>query len=309
MKHRGSTGNRDSLFIGWERWRRNWLARMPRENRKIHMIQNLLRKLGLVPTLQQPALRLLNLGCGGHFHPDWVNVDIVPQDPQVMQHDLQSRLPFENSSFAAVYHSHVLEHIPKNQAAAFLGECHRVLAPGGVLRVVVPDLEMITRLYLKYLDEAVAGDEEAAKRHEWMTLELLDQLAREESGGEMLKYWQLNPMPAEDYVIERMGREVLNYVNPYRALLSDHAPETAAPEPPQADAEQVGRFRLGGEVHKWMYDRRSVRVLLEQCGFLEFKVCKADESRILDFNTYGLDIHGDGPIRKPDSLFVEAIKP
>jgi predicted SAM-dependent methyltransferase len=272
------------------------------------MIQNLLKKLGLAPAPQQPALQLLNLGCGGHFHPDWINVDIVPQDPRVMQHDLQARLPFEDASFAAVYHSHVLEHIPKRQAAAFLSECHRVLAPGGVLRVVVPDLEMITRLYLKYLDEAVAGDEQAAKRHEWMTLELLDQLAREESGGEMLKYWQQNPMPAEDYVIERMGREVLNYLTPYRASFSNNSPEAPAPEMPQADPEQIGRFRLGGEVHKWMYDRRSLRVLLEQCGFQGFKVCKAEESSIRDFISYGLDLHGDGSIRKPDSLFVEAIR-
>jgi predicted SAM-dependent methyltransferase len=273
------------------------------------MIRNLLKKLGLAPSPRQPAPRLLNLGCGRHFHPDWINVDIVPQDPQVMRHDLQSRLPFEEASFAAVYHSHVLEHIPKSQAAAFLRECRRVLAPGGVLRVVVPDLEMIARLYLKHLDEAVAGDGEAAKRHEWMTLELLDQLAREESGGEMLKYWQQNPMPAEDYVIERMGREVLNYLAPYRASLPDGAPAPPASEPPQADAEQVGRFRLGGEVHKWMYDRLSLRVLLEVCGFEEFKVCKADESRIPDFTGYGLDMLDDGSIRKPDSLFVEVTRP
>ena len=41
-----------------------------------------------------------------------------------------------------------------------------MLAPGGLLRVVVPDLETIARLYLKNLDEAVAGDAEAASRYE-----------------------------------------------------------------------------------------------------------------------------------------------
>lgn len=273
------------------------------------MIQNLLRKLGLVSTPRQQALRLLNLGCGGHFHPDWVNADIAPHDSRVLQHDLQSRLPFEDSSFAAVYHSHVLEHIPKSQAAAFLNECHRVLAPGGVLRVVVPDLEMITRLYLKYLDEAVAGDEEAAKRHEWMTLELLDQLVREEGGGEVLKYWQQNPMPAEEFVIERVGREVLNYLEPYRSSLLTRDPHAPVSEPPRPDADQIALFRQSGEVHKWMYDRWSLRVLLERCGFSGFKVCMADESRIPDFPSYRLDVTDDGSIRKPDSLFVEAVKP
>lgn len=273
------------------------------------MIHNLLKKIGLTKAPLPHAGRLLNLGCGGHFHPDWINVDIAPQDPRVLQHDLQARLPFEDSSFAAVYHSHVLEHIPKKQAPAFLGECHRVLAPGGVLRVVVPDLEMITRLYLKHLDDGLAGDEDAVKRHEWMTLELLDQLVRENSGGEMLKYWQQNPMPAEEYVIERVGREVLNYLEPYRASLSAEAPQPPVPEPPAPDAEQIGRFRQSGEVHKWMYDRLSLRLLFEKCGFQDFKVCKADESRIPNFPGYGLDMTNHGSIRKPDSLFVEGVKP
>jgi len=273
------------------------------------MIQNLLKKLGLVPTTPRSTLRLLNLGCGGHFHSDWVNVDIAPHDPRVLQHDLQSRLPFEDSSFAAVYHSHVLEHIPKSQAAAFLNECHRVLAPGGVLRVVVPDLEMITRLYLKYLDEAVAGDEEAAKRHEWMTLELLDQMVREESGGEMLKYWRQNPMPAEDFVIERFGREVLNHLGPIRAAQLNKVSSEVTIEAPQASAQEIGRFRQEGEVHKWMYDRWSLNLLLKSCGFFDFKVCKANESEIPNFSNYELDTSPDGSVRKPDSIFVEAIKP
>jgi predicted SAM-dependent methyltransferase len=272
------------------------------------MIQNLLRKLGLVPTPTQPSLRLLNLGCGGHFHPDWINVDIVPQDPRVLQHDLQSRLPFEDSSFAAVYHSHVLEHIPKNQAAAFVSECHRVLAPGGILRVVVPDLETIARLYLKYLDAAVAGDEIAASRHEWMTLELLDQMVREESGGEMGKYWQQNPMPAEDFVIERFGREVLNQLENIRAAQQPSPSAAVAIQTPQPTAEEVGCFRQAGEVHKWMYDRLSLSLLLKGCGFSNFKVCKANESAIPDFSSYELDTNLDGVIRKPDSIFVEAIK-
>lgn len=138
-------------------------------------------------------------------------------------------------SFAAVYNSHVFEHIPQSQAAACLSECHRVLAPGAVLRVVVSDLEMINRLYLKYLYEAVDDDEEAAKRHKWMMPELLDQMAREEGGGEILKYGQLNPMPAEDDVIERVSREALNYLIPSRAAFPDRAPEAPALEIPQAD--------------------------------------------------------------------------
>ena len=57
-----------------------------------------------------------------------------------------------------------------------------------------------------------------------------------------------------------------------------------------------------------MYDRYSLKRLLEQVGFIDVRVCRADDSRIPDFNSYGLDMI-DGKIRKPDSLFMEAMKP
>jgi cephalosporin hydroxylase/predicted SAM-dependent methyltransferase len=259
---------------------------------------------GVIRAQSVRPLRLLNLGCGAHFHPSWVNVDINPNNSQVLKHDLQTRLPFEDDSFGAVYHSHVLEHLPRRNAAPFLKECYRVLARGGIMRVVVPDLETIARLYLKYLDGSLNGDKESIQRHEWMTLELLDQMVREQSGGEMLKYWQRNPMPAEDFVIERMGQEVRRY----RAHLTANPVKFQESLPPP-DETQIARFRQSGEIHKWMYDHLSLRVMLEGCGFREVSVCTPNGSRIPDFGSYHLDITGEGSIRKPDSLFMEALKP
>lgn len=253
--------------------------------------------------------RLLNLGCGAHFHPDWVNVDIAAHDPKVMQHDLQLRLPFEDASFAAVYHSHVLEHLPRWRAEFFLKECYRVLATDGILRLVVPDLETITRLYLKYLDGALAGDEESARRHDWMTLELLDQMTREESGGEMKKYWRQKPMPAGEFVFERMGQEVRKFLDACRSSSQPPGESEQLRDSSHLDETQAVRFRQSGEIHKWMYDRWSLRVLLEKCGFSNIVVCSAADSRIPNFGRYHLDVTDDGSIRKPDSLFMEAIKP
>ena len=82
----------------------------------------------------------------------------------------------------------------------------------------------------------------------------------------------------------------------------------SAPEP-SSDAAQIGRFRESGEVHKWMYDRWSLRVLLEKCGFQEIAVCAANESRIPGFERYNLDVTESPLVRKPDSLFIEALKP
>jgi hypothetical protein len=73
-------------------------------------------------------------------------------------------------------------------------------------------------------------------------------------------------------------------------------------------AFREGRFRSSGEIHRWMYDRVSLTRLLREVGFDEPTVCRADESRIPEFDSFQLD-RVDGFARKPDSLYIEAIKP
>ena len=258
----------------------------------------------LMEIMRGKRFRMLNLGCGASYHPDWINMDFIPAGPGVIAHDLRNPLPLGEFSCDVVYASHVLEHFSRHEARTFLEECRRVLRPGGALRIVVPDLETIARLYIRYLDAAAAGDPQAAARHEWMVLELLDQLVRERSGGEMLRYWQRNPMPAEDFVIERLGSEVRRFLDAYRSRGKPAPQTTGAPSP-----EEFLKFRSTGENHKWMYDRISLRTLLESLGFTDVRQCAAGESAIEGFSGFLLDINPDGSTRKPDSLFMEAIKP
>ena len=261
---------------------------------------NLFKKHSRLP---RPASELLNIGCGRQFHPAWTNLDVSPVDESVIQYDARLPLPFANESFTVVYHSHVLEHLSREEGRAFLSECFRVLKAAGVVRVVVPDLEQITRLYLENLDRALAGDEHSARKYEWMKLELLDQLVREESGGEMAKYWKQNPMPAEEFVLARMGGEARLVIEKLRA------------RPPRErkrvfrSTADVAAFRAKGEIHKWMYDRYSLAVALRAAGFMEPRLCRADESAIPRFIEFHLDTDEQGAVRKPDSLFMEGIKP
>jgi predicted SAM-dependent methyltransferase len=254
------------------------------------------------------TLRLLNLGCGDRYHPDWVNVDFHSSNPAVLAHDLKDKLPFEEDFFDVVYHSHVQEHLPKIYVPMFFHECFRVLKPGGIIRLVIPDLEQIARIYLELLERALQNDKVAQERYDWIMLEMLDQIARNQSGGEMLKYWMQNPMPAEDYVIARVGSEVVTVINQLRNPTGDKG---SGERPPyyEEDYETIGKFRLSGEVHQWMYDRYSLKMLLTSAGFDDAKQCRADESAIQGFNDYFLDGERDGSVRKPDSLFMEAIKP
>jgi hypothetical protein len=57
-----------------------------------------------------------------------------------------------------------------------------------------------------------------------------------------------------------------------------------------------------------MYDQFSLKQLLEQCGFSDVRRCTAFESMMDRFDSYHLDVV-NGEVRKPDSLFMEAVKP
>jgi SAM-dependent methyltransferase len=232
----------------------------------------------------------------------------------VIRHDLRKRLPFPDAGFDAVYSSHVLEHLAPEHGEALIGEMHRVLAPGGVVRVVVPDLEGICREYLTRLEAALEdGGEAELSRYRWIVLELLDQMVRERPGGHMLATLQDRAFDPE-YVRMRCGEE-------FAPLLSPGSSRGGAPSFGLAARARaaLGRLRSAidrrsarrtGELHRWMYDRLSLRLLLESAGFVDVARRGFDESAIRGWERYRLDAAADGSgPRKPDSLFVEASRP
>jgi SAM-dependent methyltransferase len=61
--------------------------------------------------------------------------------------DLAQPLPYPDAAFEAVFGSHVLEHLTPAEAESLLGELHRVLRPGGIVRIAVPDLDRVIAEY------------------------------------------------------------------------------------------------------------------------------------------------------------------
>lgn len=61
--------------------------------------------------------------------------------------DARRRIPHKDNSVDVAYASHMFEHFDTAEAAAFLKETLRVLAPGGVLRLAVPDLTIRLNAY------------------------------------------------------------------------------------------------------------------------------------------------------------------
>src|SRR5437868_1556970 len=124
---------------------------------------------------------MVNLGSSARTAPGWTNIDSSPilrfgrhqrlsaflRAAGMISEDRYERIrnvrgacivwnlargiPYPDQTFDVVYHSHLLEHIDREHASKFLSGCLRVLKPGGVIRIVVPDLEQLGRRYVKAL--------------------------------------------------------------------------------------------------------------------------------------------------------------
>ena len=156
---------------------------------------------------------LLNLACGTKMHWEWNNVDFSPYaylrhhkkaadlarkvglitplrqerleqvDPDIVYWDLRKGIPFEPGSFDAVYHSHFLEHLDRDVGPIVLQQCYHALKPGGVLRVVVPDLQYLTRQYLAAVEERKQSRPQATEKHSRAVDDLIDQMVRSDFSG------------------------------------------------------------------------------------------------------------------------------
>lgn len=80
----------------------------------------------------------LHLGSGPARKDGWVNVDLVGDDVDLTWNILKP-LPFTDGSVDAIFHEHVLEHLSIEDGYDLARESHRLLRPGGVLRIGVPD--------------------------------------------------------------------------------------------------------------------------------------------------------------------------
>jgi predicted SAM-dependent methyltransferase len=88
----------------------------------------------------------LHLACGRNRMPGWANVDL--EGPlAVIRLDLTRPLPVASNRMACIYSEHFIEHIEQPAAARLLRECHRVLRPGGVLRLSTPSLAVLVDHY------------------------------------------------------------------------------------------------------------------------------------------------------------------
>ncbi|MFO0997060.1 MAG: methyltransferase domain-containing protein [Alphaproteobacteria bacterium] len=106
-----------------------------------------------------PAAPLkLHLGCGKRHIPGFVHIDAAPA-PHVDWVARVERLSMiDSASVELIYACHVLEHFGRAEVPRVLGEWYRVLKPGAILRVSVPDFAACAKLYYeKGLEDGLNG--------------------------------------------------------------------------------------------------------------------------------------------------------
>jgi hypothetical protein len=100
-----------------------------------------------VPFPGQGMRPWLHLGCGKKRLPAWVNIDADPSvEPDIVD-DIAVLASVPDNDAERIYACHVLEHFGRNVVRDVLATWYRKLAPGGGLRVAVPDFGAVVRRY------------------------------------------------------------------------------------------------------------------------------------------------------------------
>lgn len=111
----------------------------------------------------------------------WTCVDLGPRPedgwiPDVVADLRKAPLPWPDDSADYIYSSHFIEHITHAEARVFLRECHRILKPGGVLRIIWPEFsytEVPQMSIVEYLSGARPWSDPELQGRERYTVEFL----------------------------------------------------------------------------------------------------------------------------------------
>ena len=115
---------------------------------------------GMAPTLgwknldNSPSIRLSAFPIfAGFLHKarliNQAQMDLIHfcQDHKIVCADATRRIPLPDRSVEVLYSSHMIEHLDRSEARRFLEEAKRVLVPGGIIRLAVPDIERQVKKY------------------------------------------------------------------------------------------------------------------------------------------------------------------
>lgn len=277
---------------------------------------------------------MINIGCGKVFNKEWLNFDLQPCDISIHKCNIIEGIPLNDNFADAVYHSNILEHLSKNEGINFLQECYRVIKKNGIIRIAIPDLEQLCINYLHELEKARKCKDNSDHHYEWSVIELIDQMTRSNSGGEMESFITSHLQDNKDFLEKRIGdstiqslkekdttsfeqkpyskrsltRNVFSFLKHNLLSFSFNRFRNLFFTKEERELISTGEFYSSGEIHKWMYDSYSLSKLLTQLGFININMMKPGDSLIPNWQQYHLEIDINSKVIKPDSIIIEAIK-
>lgn len=101
----------------------------------------------------------LHLGCGKRYIPGFIHIDIANFDHIDYRISVDNLSVIESNSCSLIYASHVFAYFDRSEAIGVIKEWYRVLRPGGLLRMAVPDFRQQVKLYeiTENLDRLLGG--------------------------------------------------------------------------------------------------------------------------------------------------------
>jgi SAM-dependent methyltransferase len=187
----------------------------------------------------------LNIGAGTNILPEWLNIDINPTHEEILFVDATVPLPFDNNSFDYVYSEHMIEHISFKEALHMLSEIHRILKPGGRVRISTPDIETIIGLF-------TSNKTESQKRYlHWSAFEMMGLYNSERSKLQIHRpEWDISHSYFETFFPDPKNDTACFVINNF--------------------------FRSYG--HKFLFDTKTLMNALESVGFVKIMRYSPDES-------------------------------
>lgn len=140
------------------------LRRLPKDIKRLQGASR--RGKQITEYLSKHEVRGLQIGSGHNDIEGWLNTEYNPFHKGQVFLDATEDYPLPENSFDYVYSEHMIEHIPWRAGQAMLRQCHRILKPGGTIRISTPNLANICTLSNTEPDERqMAYIKDATQKH------------------------------------------------------------------------------------------------------------------------------------------------
>jgi predicted SAM-dependent methyltransferase/ectoine hydroxylase-related dioxygenase (phytanoyl-CoA dioxygenase family) len=230
------------------------------------------------------ARKYLNVGAGSNWnHPLFISTDQAPGTSMCSDLSKPVPLPFTQNRFMGIYASHFFEHLKYSEAQYLMKDLYRCLNKGGVIRIVVPDMEKYLNAYKSkkstdFIYSSRGGIYPQDSLLRFIIRQFAEPIVDKYSDNELYEiYSKLDEKSFLDFFESEVNKE-----NDKRLMIPD--------------------------AHKTWYCESKMRNLLQESGFKNIVSVKPNDSSCNVFCEEFRQLDGAKPGRNLLSVFMEGTK-